>query len=467
MYNFHYPKIIVTVGSALAKETVLSKIMNFVDGFAINLSLWFDDKQKKYIDTILKLDNSKTIMLETKGWGITVKNSHDISLSKGDTIKVDFSEYLEEEMDTIFMDYAHLKNIDLGAQICFVDSDLVLEVTAASDFGVECDVISWWSISLHSTVYFKNYDPQLSFLNQKDKKDIQWGLQWGIHIMVGSSVRRLSDLTELRNYLTEQRSETKKIIARIETQEALDAYSELIGYADGVILVRERLAWLIDEAGILELASQAKLLGKSVIVTVNYANDVLADAKKAAALFASFIGLGIDGYMLWEETAEWEEPLEVINGLYELLDGLKPETIVQPNILPFYENSDRDVIDYILHNVYRVVQDLDIRAVVCYTNTWYTAARLASFRPMLPVIAFTKSDDSYRYVNTLRGVKGYKISHGFDYENLKKIGKEMIRMMFKGSISLDEKIVIVQVNEQVTDQANMINGMELYRFKDI
>gem|GEM_PF-6208022 len=45
-------------------------------------------------------------------------------------------------MDTIFMDYAHLKNIDLGAQICFVDSDLVLEVTAASDFGVECDVIS-------------------------------------------------------------------------------------------------------------------------------------------------------------------------------------------------------------------------------------------------------------------------------------------------------------------------------------
>gem|GEM_PF-4253881 len=60
--------------------------------------------------------------------------------------------------------------------------------------------------------------------------------------MVGSSVRRLSDLTELRNYLTEQRSETKKIIARIETQEALDAYSELIGYADGVILVRERLA---------------------------------------------------------------------------------------------------------------------------------------------------------------------------------------------------------------------------------
>ncbi|USN57143.1 MAG: hypothetical protein H6766_01375 [Candidatus Peribacteria bacterium] len=46
-----------------------------VDGFFVNLSQGFDDRQKKYIDTILKLDNSKTILLETKGGGITVKNS--------------------------------------------------------------------------------------------------------------------------------------------------------------------------------------------------------------------------------------------------------------------------------------------------------------------------------------------------------------------------------------------------------
>lgn len=75
LYNFHYPKILVHVGSSLAKETILSKVINMVDGFFVNLSQGFDDRQKKYIDTILKLDNSKTILLETKGGGITVKNS--------------------------------------------------------------------------------------------------------------------------------------------------------------------------------------------------------------------------------------------------------------------------------------------------------------------------------------------------------------------------------------------------------
>jgi len=50
----------------LAKETVLSKVINMVDVFRISLSGGFDDNNKKYIDTIMKLDNSKTIMMETR-----------------------------------------------------------------------------------------------------------------------------------------------------------------------------------------------------------------------------------------------------------------------------------------------------------------------------------------------------------------------------------------------------------------
>jgi hypothetical protein len=37
-----------------------------VDVFRLNLSGGFDDNNKKYIETIMKLDNSKTIMMETK-----------------------------------------------------------------------------------------------------------------------------------------------------------------------------------------------------------------------------------------------------------------------------------------------------------------------------------------------------------------------------------------------------------------
>jgi hypothetical protein len=68
----------------------------------------------------------------------------------------------------------------------------------------------------------------------------------------------------------------------------------------------------------------------------------------------------------------------------------------------------------------------------------------------------------------VRGVKGYKISQSFNYENLKKIGKEMIRMIFKGNISLDDKILILQANETLNPvKTDMINGIEFYNFKNI
>ena len=78
MNNFRFAKIVAGVSPTLAKETVLSKIINMVDVFRITLSKGYDDNNKKYIDTLMKLDNSKTIILETRGIDIRVKNTANI-----------------------------------------------------------------------------------------------------------------------------------------------------------------------------------------------------------------------------------------------------------------------------------------------------------------------------------------------------------------------------------------------------
>jgi pyruvate kinase len=68
----------------------------------------------------------------------------------------------------------------------------------------------------------------------------------------------VADLQELRLYLDEQKSESKKIIARIETETALKNIEEIIEYADGVILVRERLLRWTDEQTLLQHAALSK-----------------------------------------------------------------------------------------------------------------------------------------------------------------------------------------------------------------
>ncbi|MDR2540415.1 MAG: hypothetical protein LBD11_01185 [Candidatus Peribacteria bacterium] len=175
--------------------------------------------------------------------------------------------------------------------------------------------------------------------------------------------------------------------------------------------------------------------------------------------------VGVDGLML--------ETMIVENEVFPMIDILETSlekhelSVVEKNMERFGED-EFEVRDYIIYNAYRITKELDIKAIVCFTENGYTSARIASLNPKVPVITFTKSTDTYRFLSLIRGVKGYKISQSFNYENLKRIGKEMIRIIFKGNISLDDKVLIVQANEYHDGaKSDMINGVELYHFKNI
>ena len=43
----------------------------------------------------------------------------------------------------------------------------------------------------------------------------------------------------------------------------------------------------------------------------------------------------------------------------------------------------------------------------------------------------------------------------------------LLRIIFKGNISLYDKILIIQTNEDESDEKKGMNGIELYNFKNI
>jgi pyruvate kinase len=141
MNNFRFAKIIAGVGPTLAKETVLSKIINMVDVFRITLSGGFDDNNKKYIDTIMKLDNSKTILLETRGADIRVKNVVDIKVKEKQQIEIDYSEYAQEHEKKLFLDAPFLHELKVGQQIKFQQSGVVIKIKSVQESGSIAEVI--------------------------------------------------------------------------------------------------------------------------------------------------------------------------------------------------------------------------------------------------------------------------------------------------------------------------------------
>jgi len=468
MYNFHFWKVIAGVGPLLAKETILSKIVNMVDVFKISLSQWFDDNNKKYIETILKLDNSKTIMMETRGADLRIKNVVPVSLKKWQEITIDYSEYAQESDLKLYVDYPRMHELPTGTKITLAQSEITLEVKDIKNEEAVCTVIQGWTVIPYDKIIFQNYDPQVQFLTDRDKKELQRGLAHGIHIVAASYVKSAEDINHLRAFLSTENQEKMKIYAKIETPEALDNFDDILSVSDGVIIAFDTLAQAMKDQDTSDekIITHCKKIWKPIIA--HYAQWVQSSTYPLLQkeLIQKYCHHSVDGCMI-ETMIQEEDPLRVVNGLFDAIQeyALEPTDAQVP---VFYKGSDFIIRDYIIYNAYRICSELEIKAIVCYTYNGYTTARLAALHPRVPIIAFTSVDETYRYINTLWWVKWFKISPNFNYENLKRIGKEMIRIIFKGNISLDDKIIIVQANEIARDEkTDMINGVELYKFKNI
>ncbi|MDR3168376.1 MAG: hypothetical protein LBU27_01030 [Candidatus Peribacteria bacterium] len=468
MNNFRFTKIIAGVGPTLAKETVLSKIINMVDAFTITLSYGFDDNNKKYIDTLMKLDNSKTIIIETKGHTIRVKNTSDIPLKKGQKITVDYSEYTQDGDKKIFIDYAHLDKLSEGDEIVFESSQVLLKIEHQQEDYAECVVVhpgAQKKILQYDRVSLEHNEEETGVLSNQDKKDILRGLEYGTHVVALSACYSASHLEDAKKFLNEQHATEMKVFAKIETKHGLEHLEEIMKKADGIILVADLLEKYLEKRTISQLVHEVRAKGIPVLITYCGALGTKDYPLGKETTIKELCEAGADGLMLETMIIE-DEVFPMIDTLETLLE--KYELKTREKTVERFDEAEFEVRDYIIYNAYRITKELDIKATVCFTENGYTSARIASLNPKVPVITFTKSNDTYRFLSLVRGVKGYKISQSFNYENLKRIGKEMIRIIFKGNISLDDKVLIVQANEYHDGvKSDMINGVELYHFKNI
>ena len=257
-----------------------------------------------------------------------------------------------------------------------------------------------------------------------------------------------------------------KIFAKIETSQGLKNLEEITKAADGIVLVPDEGADLADEKKLLDALHRVKKLGKPVLIAYAKTTYGAGYSELVEKQLGALCNEGVDGVMMETFVIE-DEVFPAIEQLWDLLSKYEENFSSRP-VERFEEEGDFEVRDYIIYNSYRSTEELNIRAIICFTENGYTASRLSSLVPKVPIITFTQSTDTYRYLSLVWGVKGYKISQSFNYENLKRIWKEMIRIIFKWNISLDDKILILQANETIGgDKSDMINGTEIYNFKNI
>ncbi len=162
------------------------------------------------------------------------------------------------------------------------------------------------------------FDQSKEMLTEKDVADLAFGLEHGITHVAQSYVGTADDIGLLRSHI-EKSGKRVPVIAKIEREEAVVNFDEILAAADAVMIARGDLglAEPIEEIPFIQrdLTARANRAQKPVITATQMLlsmteNPMPTRAEVTDVVFA--ILAGSDALMLSEETARGKHPLEAI-----------------------------------------------------------------------------------------------------------------------------------------------------------
>ncbi|MDE7039708.1 MAG: pyruvate kinase, partial [Limosilactobacillus sp.] len=290
-------KIVSTLGPASTDVDTIVKLINAgANIFRFNFSHGDHPEHLGRIENVHKAEEITGkhvgLMLDTKGAEIrtTVQKEGKINFEIGDKVRISMDPSIEGTHDKIAVTYPGLyDDTHVGGHVLFDDGliDMVIDEKDDANKELVCHVLNHGVLGSRKGVNAPGVSINLPGITEKDSSDIRFGLENKINYIAASFVRKAQDVLDIRELLKEKNMEDVQIFPKIESQEGIDNFEEIIAVSDGLMVPRGDMGVEIPAQNVpivqKHMIKRCNELGKPVITATQMLDSMQENPRPTRA----------------------------------------------------------------------------------------------------------------------------------------------------------------------------------------
>ena len=425
-------KIICTMGPATDNIEVLRAMARAGMNVArFNFSHGSHEEHKQRIDRVKAVREEYNLpialLLDTKGPEIRTGDMQDgkIFLKKGEQIRLTPRACLGTP-SKISITYPDLyQDVQAGTSILIDDGLIELRVEQTQEQDILCRVLNDGAVSNHKGINVPDVHLSIPYLSDKDKSDIQFGIEQGVDFIAASFVRTADDVQQLRMLLDENGGAHINIIAKIENQQGVENIDGIVSLADGVMIARGDMGVEIPAEDVPPiqkmLIKKVASAGKPVITATQMLDSMMKNPRPTRAEVTDVANAIYDGtgaIMLSGETAAGLYPVEAVTMMARIAERTENDIDYRKRFFVRTRKANPDITDAICHATCTTAYDLNARDIVTVTKSGRSARMVARYRPSCGIIGCTPTKKVWYQLNLAWGVTPVLLSETDDVFDL-------------------------------------------------
>jgi pyruvate kinase len=437
MHRNRRAKIVATVGPASNSPDMLKALfLAGVDTFRLNFSHGAQADHAKVHATIRALEAEVgrpiAILQDLQGPKIRVGTIRDgkIAVAAGDKIRFVRT---GSDGDAMAIPLPHpevFAAIMPGQDLLIDDGRVRARVTGLGDDHLDATVVTGGIISNRKGVNLPGTVLNLSPLTEKDRADLEFGLELGVDWVALSFVQRPEDVIEARALIKDRAG----VMAKIEKPAALSQIDDIIRLVDALMVARGDLGVEIPHEEVpgrqKELVRACRIAAKPVIVATQMLESMVGaptPTRAEASDVATAIYDGADAVMLSAESASGQYPREAVAMMDRIIRSTERHKLYHSLIAAGAQVDEDSAPHAVAAAAAGLAEAIGAKAIVGFTSSGTTVARISRKRPSLPILAITPDLGVARRMALMWGAHSVASEDIHSYEEMVKIAEATVR----------------------------------------